>query len=788
MQSASPSPRLAVSGELMWSRVRESLGGGVFVSAILVFLLTYAVAKSTATVDWVNGVGVITYIALAGAIALGLLAILPVPWPAALALGTVTGPVIALVASWPFIHALHPEQALDARLIGIWFGKIADGSAATDPTFFLFLICWLMWVTGAWLSWCVLRWRKPMLGLIPGAAAFATNLLNYPADQNGYTLAILVLTLSLLLWSNYTTSIANATRAHVKLTGDAKWDFWESGLVAMAALIVLGIMLPPMSTSDKTADVESGMFSSWAQLQQRLSHPGFVNSAPGGTGTTGFTTDVHLGTALQRTRDPVFSYTIVGDYAGPRYFRGVDVTVTANGEWRYAGTGFHEPVPKGQELVYGEQYSNPALAGFDVHMIRPPTGSSDILFYPSQFVKVDRATMASEVPLPPPMLNGTMLTLDRLSSLQPSTSAGNYDVTVEYSTATVAQLQAAGTGYPDWIQLYTSLPPDYRPPDVLAKIHDLALSILAGAGLNPATATVYDEASAIEQYLRSSRFSYTLTPPPTPPDTDQMDFFLFNSRKGYCEYFATAMGDLLRSLGIPTRLVNGFGPGQFDPAIQGYVVRGEDAHTWVEVYFPQYGWIPFEPTNDGTATYQVITRGATGALCLRDDNCTDPGGAQPTTGGTVPVITPHTGGRNDPAGGGATGGLQVSGVRVDASTLTKAVGVLVAIVLVLLAVALRYLRPRTVMAVWRRTLTLAGLAGAQRRPGETPLELGRRLQRLFPEAAEPVGTLAQGFVLAAYAPADLASTSRASVMEAWATLRPMLLRRAIGRLRPGRID
>ena len=131
----------------------------------------------------------------------------------------------------------------------MWWDRITDGrAAATTPRSTSFLICLLMWITGAWLSWCVLRWRKPMLGLIPGAAAFATNLLNVPQNQNGYTLAILVLTLALLLWTNYTGSIANAKRANVKLTGDARWDFWESGLVAMAALIVLGIMLPPLST------------------------------------------------------------------------------------------------------------------------------------------------------------------------------------------------------------------------------------------------------------------------------------------------------------------------------------------------------------------------------------------------------------------------------------------------------------------------------------------------------------------------------------------------------------
>jgi hypothetical protein len=113
-------------------------------------------------------------------------------------------------------------------------------------------------------------------------------------------------------------------------------------------------------------------------------------------------------------------------------------------------------------------------------------------------------------------------------------------------------------------------------------------------------------------------------------------------------------------------------------------------------------------------------------------------------------------------------------------------GGFVALLLLLLVAATRYLRPRSVMAVWKRTLTLSSLAGAERRPGETPLELGRRLRRTFPEAAEPVTALADGFVVAAYAPPEVASTTRNSIMEAWTSLRPMLLRRVFRRLRPSR--
>src|SRR6266581_5888445 len=414
MRYVSPSGRL-VSPEaafddspqaLIWERIHDAVGGGRFWSAVLVLLLTFTVARSTSTVRWVDGIDVIVWVALAGAVVLGVLAVLSVREPLSLGVGLVLAPVAAFAGAWPQIHARHPADVIGPQLVSSWWDRITTGAVASDPSFYLLLICLLMWITGAWLSWCVLRWRKPMLGLIPGAAAFATNVLNVPQDQNGYTLAMLVLTLALLLWTNYTASIANAQRANVKPTGDARWDFWESGLVAMAALIVLGIMLPPLSTSDRTLDVESGIFSSWAQLQQRLSHPGFFGTGRTGSGVTGFTDEVKLSSPLQKTRDVVFTYTVVGNYASKaRYFRGVNDTMTIGGEWRFPGNGLRLTVPKNQIPDYQEQYQKQEVAGIDVLMRRPPTGFQDVIFYPGELYRIDRVTAASQVQIRPALAN-----------------------------------------------------------------------------------------------------------------------------------------------------------------------------------------------------------------------------------------------------------------------------------------------------------------------------------------------------------------------------------------------
>jgi hypothetical protein len=105
----------------------------------------------------------------------------------------------------------------------------------------------------------------------------------------------------------------------------------------------------------------------------------------------------------------------------------------------------------------------------------------------------------------------------------------------------------------------------------------------------------YDRSVAVERYLKS-QYLYSLEPPLLPSDEDAADFFLFTSRTGYCEQFATAMVVMLRTLHIPSRFVVGYAPGEYDSKTGEWVVRELDAHAWVEVFFPGFGWITFDPT------------------------------------------------------------------------------------------------------------------------------------------------------------------------------------------------
>jgi protein-glutamine gamma-glutamyltransferase len=128
------------------------------------------------------------------------------------------------------------------------------------------------------------------------------------------------------------------------------------------------------------------------------------------------------------------------------------------------------------------------------------------------------------------------------------------------------------------------------PPNLDRRISGLAESVVRRA--EPRNG--YDSARAIESYLRES-YQYTLELKAGGPDP--LADFLFNVREGHCEYFATAMAVMLRTQGIASRVVNGFLPGEYNEAAGAYTVRQSDAHSWVEVYFPQTNsWVTFDPT------------------------------------------------------------------------------------------------------------------------------------------------------------------------------------------------
>ena len=178
------------------------------------------------------------------------------------------------------------------------------------------------------------------------------------------------------------------------------------------------------------------------------------------------------------------------------------------------------------------------------------------------------------------------LALDQTDSLHKpnyvSTPMG-YEAVSNLGRPTPDQLRRVADAYPAGIRLTYLQVPDLDP-----RIRELAAQWTAEFDNN------YDRAGALERYLRDN-FRYTLDPQGIDPE-NPIASFLFEAKSGYCEFFAAAMTLMLRTQSIPARLVNGFQTGSFNPIGNDFIVRARDAHSWVEVYFPRYGWISFDPT------------------------------------------------------------------------------------------------------------------------------------------------------------------------------------------------
>ncbi|CDQ20634.1 transglutaminase TgpA family protein [Halobacillus karajensis] len=182
---------------------------------------------------------------------------------------------------------------------------------------------------------------------------------------------------------------------------------------------------------------------------------------------------------------------------------------------------------------------------------------------------------------------------------------GEFVANYEFPTFEYNQLREAGDDDPQeirdrYLQLPESLP---------NRVRNLASQIVGEEDNR------YDRVKAVESYFSSNGFEYSTTDVPVPDENDDyVDQFLFESQLGYCDNFSTSMVILLRSEGIPARWVKGFTGGEridtreFNDNVQNvYQVTSGNAHSWVEVYFPEVGWVPFEPTKGFTNTTDFYT-------------------------------------------------------------------------------------------------------------------------------------------------------------------------------------
>jgi protein-glutamine gamma-glutamyltransferase len=287
----------------------------------------------------------------------------------------------------------------------------------------------------------------------------------------------------------------------------------------------------------------------------------------------GFSSEVDLGATgvLRPDHTPVMRVQPLEGDVGPLLWRGLALT-------HFDGRRWSSPVTRSQ-LVDAGSYATPrrwrhSQQGRRIHyrvMLEPL--ASQALFVagvPEQIVSGSFDRLAVDE-------TDSLRVLDsRLQSLQYEVFSWLTDRSTQ-RPADVAEVFS-----PRFQRLYLQL------PQLDPRIPELARQVASSR------TTMLGQAEALESFLRNA-FGYTLELPAERP-ADPLAHFLFERRKGHCEYFASAMTVMLRSLGIPARLVNGFAGGIDNPISGLRVVRSRDAHSWVEAYIPAYGWLEFDPT------------------------------------------------------------------------------------------------------------------------------------------------------------------------------------------------
>ena len=170
------------------------------------------------------------------------------------------------------------------------------------------------------------------------------------------------------------------------------------------------------------------------------------------------------------------------------------------------------------------------------------------------------------------------------------------------------------------------------------------------------SSTPYEYVVAVDRYLQDG-FTYTERPTPVSPGRATIDGFLFETKDGYCQHFSAAMAVLLRMGGVPARVATGFSPGGYSERKSAWIVRDTDAHSWVEVWFDDYGWVPFDPTPAGTpARSQIAALDRPLESGTDDGESGDPGGSDARTGGVRPDLLGSQSGPGGAGGASAAGG------------------------------------------------------------------------------------------------------------------------------------
>jgi hypothetical protein len=572
----------------------------VIPSTILILVMVWSVVQSVVTANWAVGTDIIVKVALpavlVGAVFARLLWLQG--WLAHLL-------SMALGLVWS-IAALAPQ--LDARLVSwrdqasevliraiIWSRVIMAGGRGEDILLFVTILALLSWILGYSSAWLILRRSWTWFAVFINGVVILVNYTFVMPKPTNLFFFFLGSALLLIVFQNIVQKQSIWRDNNIEFPEFLSLRFLSAATLFCSSMILVTSLLPNTISSEQVARAWKTMSSPLTEMRERWEDAFSTINSPPGTGGGGFATN---GAQLGGTR--VLADTPVMYVSSPSY-----------DYWRaiasdfYSGHGWQNTLGEDTRSLLGESSIAAARTPLEPGIALPieEAAGRQVITQTVELLqdrKDDFVMMGGQaltISLPTLIehgfvLNGTnqlqpnFTDTSLIISQVPLRAGGVYSVTAMVSLVDERSLREAGTNYPSWIvERYLQLP-----DTVTERTRQLAAEIVRDeAADNP-----YDIAMAFQRYLR--RLPYNQQIQMAPSGQDAVDYFLFDLREGYCDYFSSSMIVMLRSQGIPARWVQGYAGGVYDNERQAYLVRENVAHSWPEVYFPGYGWQRFEPT------------------------------------------------------------------------------------------------------------------------------------------------------------------------------------------------
>jgi len=713
---------------------RDSLYTSGVAVPLLLFLGALSVALQLYEAGWAPGLGMLPWlVVISVALALVLTRSILPSWVLHLSSGAI-GFVLTLfgVAHYA-IHGAEIGESVHEVLyrLGEWFAAVTQSQATNDSLPFSILLGLSLWLTYHLTVWLIYRMGKVWWAVVAPAIALVVSVYYAPGTGSGYvalyafTSLLLVIRVSL---HSLTRGWRLARIRHDRMLGD---EFLFDALHVVALLVIVAWLLPPLALEQKAATLWTRFEHLGRAFQHRWSEM-FPTTAKAGRPAT--LVSVHgeslvLGGPVQLSSEPLFEVRM------PLRSRMQSMAFDLYDGRQWWPSASRAALLDPDEFPQIELYRKREWLEQHVTVLSP---TRVILAAPQprwfsvsakiEYVPVD--VVAGERPL-------DIYGATAGETLGPGDS---YKSLSSVSRATESMLRSAEQENASVPEVYTRIP-----SSIPRRVVELAKQITEGLNND------YDRAEALEAYLRTLEYNENVGPPP--PDRDPIDYFLFDSRAGYCNYFASAMVVMARSLGIPARIAAGYAPGEYDPEAEAFVIRGSDAHSWPQLYFSGYGWIDFEPTPGEP----LVTRAASGAE----------GSARPVEPGYLDDMRDE---ELELFGSGTQGAVVPTAARAPVGVISMLIAMGG---LVFGSYCLLWVLPRKIWRpeerVYVQLIALARLLGVRARDHETPKELGNRIAARLPHALDGVATIVQGFYDVRYRPGDWPQNGQHEVRlaEAW---------------------